>query len=160
MPHVIVERPETPSQISDLTNEENTINGRIRLRAFEMFEKSGETHGNDSENWVRAEEEILQIPHSKLESRDGSVFLNASILGHHEQELKVVALPNAFIVIAEPKHRHSKNHLASIGAKRIFQRIDLREPIDTQTVRAEFENGLLKVTAKKLAEANVQIASA
>jgi HSP20 family molecular chaperone IbpA len=158
MPHIIVERPETPGEMSSLTNEENTISGRIRIRAFELFEKSGEARGNDAENWKRAEEELLQIPHSKLESRDGSVFLDVSILGHHEQELKVVALPNAFFVIAEPKHRHSKNHLASIGAKRIFQRIDLRETIDTQSVRAEFENGLLKVTAKKLAEAKSQTA--
>jgi len=133
-----------------LTNQENTITNRIRTRAFELFEKSGEAPGDAVENWVKAEEELLQIPHSKLESTGGSVFLHVSILGHHEQELKVVALPNALIVAAEPKHRHSKNHLASVDAKRIFQRIDLREPIDTRSVRADFENGLLKVTAKKL----------
>jgi len=158
MPHVIIERPETASEISNLTNEENIITGRIRIRAFELFEKSGEARGNDAENWVKAEEELLQIPHSKLESKDGLVFLHTTILGHHEQELKVVALPNALIVIGEPKHRHSKNHLAAIGAKRIFQRIDLREPIDTKSVHAEFENGLLTVTANKLAVAKSQTA--
>ena len=49
---------------------------------------------------------------------------------------------------AEPKHRHSKNHLAAIGAKRIFQRFDLPNSIDTGSVHATFENGLLKIKAK------------
>lgn len=152
MPHVVVERPETQSEINILTDEQNTITGRIRLRASELFEESGEARGNDDENWLKAEEELLQIPTAKLESRDGSYFLHANIAGHHEQELKVAALPTALIVIAEPKHRHSKNHLASIGAKRIFHRVDLIEPIDTQSVHATFENGLLKVSAKKLSK--------
>jgi HSP20 family molecular chaperone IbpA len=148
MSHVVIERPESASEMSALSEEESTITGRIRVRAFELFEKGGEARGQDAENWVKAEEELLQIPHSKLESRDGSVFLHASIGGHHEHELKVVALPDALIIIGEAKHRHSKNHLASIGAKEIFQRIDLRESIDPKTAHATFENGLLKVSAK------------
>jgi HSP20 family molecular chaperone IbpA len=150
MPHVTIEKPHTAGEISALNEEQSTINGHIRVRAFELFEKSGEARGHDAENWVRAEDELLQVPHSKLESRDGSLFLRATIHGHHEHELKVVALPNAFIIIADAKHGHSKNHLASIGAKRIFQRIDLHETIDTQSVHAEVENGFLKVTAKML----------
>ena len=64
-------------------------------------------------------------------------------------------MPDALIVSAEPKHRHSKNHLAAIGAKRVFQRFDLRDSIDTSSVHATFENGLLKITAK-LATPKVQ----
>ena len=62
MSKVIIEKPETASEINVLTDEANTINGRIRERAFELFEKSGEVRGNDTENWTHAEEELLQIP--------------------------------------------------------------------------------------------------
>jgi len=149
MSKVMIERPETAAEIAILTDEAKVIDGRIRERAFELFEKSGEARGNDSENWIRAEEELLQIPPSKVGERDGSVFLHATITGHHEGQVKVVALPDALIVIAEPTHRHSKNHLAAIGAKRIFQRFDLPASIDTGSVHATLENGLLKVAAKR-----------
>ena len=62
--------------------------------------------------------------------------------------MKVIAMPDALIVSAESKHRHSKNHLAAIGAKRIFQRFNLPDSIDTGSVHATLENGLLKITAK------------
>ena len=68
-------------------------------------------------------------------------------------------MPDALIVSAEPKHRHSKNHLASIGAKRIFQRFDLPDSIDPGSVHATFENGVLKVKAK-LAQPKVHTAGA
>jgi HSP20 family molecular chaperone IbpA len=148
MSKVIIERPETASEIGVLTDEANTISGRIRDRAFQLFEQSGEVRGNDSENWIHAEEELLQIPESKMEERDGSISLHVTILGYHEEQLKVIATPDGLIVSAEPKHRHSKNHLAAIGAKRIFQRFDLPNSIDTGSVHATFENGLLKITAR------------
>ena len=76
------------------------------------------------------------------------VVVVVTILGYHEEQLKVIATPDGLIVSAEPKHRHSKNHLAAIGAKRIFQRFDLPNSIDTGSVHATFENGLLKITAR------------
>ena len=157
MSKVIIEKPETAGEMSVLTDEANTINGRIRERAFELFEESGEARGNDSENWIRAEEELLQIPQSKIGEQDGSIFLHVTIQGHHEEPLKVIALPDALIVSADPKHRHSKNHLAAIGAKRIFQRFDLPDSIDTGSVHATLENGLLKITAR-LAQPKVNTA--
>jgi HSP20 family molecular chaperone IbpA len=148
MSKVIIEKPETPSEMSVLTDQANTIHGRIRERAFELFEKSGGARGNDSENWLRAEEELLQIPQSAIDERDGSIFLHAEIPDYHDEQVKVIAMADALIVSGEPKHRHSRNHLAAIGAKRIFQRFDLPASIDTGSVRATFEHGLLKVTAK------------
>jgi HSP20 family molecular chaperone IbpA len=157
MSTVIIEKPETASEINVLADEANTINGRIRDRAFELFQQSGEVRGNDTEHWIHAEEELLQIPDSKMVERDGSVSLHVTILGYHEEQLKVIATPDALIVSAEPKRRHSKNHLAAVSAKRIFQRFYLRDSIDTGSVRATFENGLLKITAK-LATSKVQTA--
>jgi len=64
--------------MSALTNQVNTMTGRIRERAMELFEKSGEARGNDSENWIRAEEELLQIPQSTMDERDGSIVLDVT----------------------------------------------------------------------------------
>jgi hypothetical protein len=48
MSDVTIEKPETASERGILTDESNTIMGRIRERAFELFEKSGEQPGDES----------------------------------------------------------------------------------------------------------------
>jgi HSP20 family molecular chaperone IbpA len=159
VPGIIIEKPQTVTEMNILKDEENTITGRIRERAFELFEKSGEARGNNSENWIKAEEEELQVLHGKIGEKDGRLFLHVSIIGHHEHEVKLIALPDALILSAQPTHRHSKNHLAAVGAKRIFQRFDLPDSIDIDSVRATFENGLLKVTAVKLAGSKTKVAA-
>ncbi len=148
MSKVIIEKPETASEISALTSEINAVTDRIRERAFDLFEKSGEARGNDAENWSRAQDELLQIPESKMAERDGEISLHVTILGHHEEPIKVIVMPEALIVSAEPKHRHTKNHLAAIAAKKVFQRFDLPRPIEPGSAGATLEDGLLKITAK------------
>ena len=61
MSKVIIERPETAGEIGVLTDEANNIRGRIRDRAFQLFEQSGEVRGNDSEHRIHAEKELLQF---------------------------------------------------------------------------------------------------
>ena len=74
--------------MSALTDEANVIKDRIRERAFELFEKSGEARGNDAENWSHAEEELLQIPQSEMSERDGWIFLHVTILGLPRRTIK------------------------------------------------------------------------
>ena len=49
MSDVTIEKPATANEMSALNQEESTINGRIRMRAFELFEKSREVRGIDAE---------------------------------------------------------------------------------------------------------------
>jgi len=150
MSNIQIETPESASAIDILTDEENTLTDRIRERAFELSEERGGGETNASDNWLRAEGELLQFPQANLKERDGSFFIHMKVSGFHEGDVKVIALPEALIISAKSKHRHSKNHLAATGEKRIFQRFDLSAPIDAHDVHATLENDLLKVTAHKL----------
>jgi HSP20 family molecular chaperone IbpA len=153
MSNVTVEKPETQSAINILNDEANTLIGRIRERAFELHEERGGGDGHALDNWCQAEGELLQFPQANLRERDGSFHLHMQVPGFHVTDLRVIALPEALIISARSRHRHSRNHLASVGEKRIFRRFDLSTPIDTHNVRATFENDLLKVTAHKREEA-------
>jgi hypothetical protein len=44
--------PETPSL---------SLEDRIRVRAYELYEQRGGEHGHDVHDWLRAEEEIKEI---------------------------------------------------------------------------------------------------
>ena len=47
-------------QINDKRSEGvKTLQERIRLRAYELFEARGREHGHDLDDWLRAEAEIL-----------------------------------------------------------------------------------------------------
>jgi hypothetical protein len=35
------------------------LHPRIALRAYQIYEERGSVHGNDLDNWLRAEQEIL-----------------------------------------------------------------------------------------------------
>ena len=35
--------------------EENSVEERIRMKAYELFEKNGKKHGRDIEHWLKAE---------------------------------------------------------------------------------------------------------
>jgi hypothetical protein len=34
---------------------------QIRRRAFELWEQSGQEHGRDTEHWLQAEQEVIQL---------------------------------------------------------------------------------------------------
>ena len=147
MSKITVETPESQSEMDILRDEANTLDTQIRERAFELFEEHGGSETQTCKNWLQAERELVQPPQGKLAHGDGSFHLHMHIGGFHEEELRVIALPDALIVSAKSKHRHSKHHLAAMGEKRIYQRFPLSAPIDTHTVHASLENGLLQVTA-------------
>jgi HSP20 family molecular chaperone IbpA len=156
MPNITIEKPESQSAINILNDEENTLNGRIRERAFELFEERGGREGQTLENWFQAEEELLQFPQAHLKERDGSFHLHMEVPGFHATDVRVIALPESLVISARSKHRHSRNHLAAVGEKRIFQRFRLSAPIDTQNVHATLENDSLAITAHKLENANAR----
>jgi hypothetical protein len=40
-------------------NEIPGLHGRVALRAYQLFENRGRAHGQDLEDWFRAEQEVL-----------------------------------------------------------------------------------------------------
>ena len=147
MSKITVETPETQSEMNILRDEANTLDNQIRQRAFELFEEHGGGETQTCQNWLQAEHEFVRSPQGKLAHRDGSFHLHMHVGGFHEREVRVIALPEALIVSAKSKHRHSKHHLAAVGEKMVYQRFPLSASIDTHSVHAVLENGLLQVTA-------------
>jgi HSP20 family protein len=96
----------------------------------------------------------MQVPEAHLIEKHDSFQLHVAVPGFSEKEVKVTALPNALIVSADAKHKHSDKetgvHSCAFGEKRMFRRFELSSPINTDKVHAKLENGLLKLTAHKL----------
>jgi hypothetical protein len=53
-------RARTPRSKDNRKNKEIPgLQGRVALRAYQLFESRGRVHGRDWEDWFRAEKEIL-----------------------------------------------------------------------------------------------------
>jgi HSP20 family protein len=108
---------------------------RIMQRAYEIFEHSGGAPGRDFENWAQAERETVWRPALELSERDGVFQLEADIM-----------------FTAEVRHEHRENkgtvHYCEFETGRMFRSIRLPKKINPDKVKAEFKNGLLRLTAE------------
>ena len=54
------------SSVEQFQDPSDTLESVIRKRAFELFEKRGKSHGHATEDWLRAEAEILAERRNKI----------------------------------------------------------------------------------------------
>ena len=55
------EKPKSTLAVMEpLTRENRNLEEVIRVRAYQLFEERGRSHGHHQEDWLRAEQEVLR----------------------------------------------------------------------------------------------------
>jgi HSP20 family protein len=125
---------------------------RIMRRAYEIFEGNGGIQGRDLENWMQAERELLWKPEFELSEKDGKFQLEVAIPGVDAKDLDIEVTPEDIILSAETRHEHTEHkgtvHYCEFQSGKMFRSIRLPKKIEPDRVKAEFKNGLLRVTAE------------
>ncbi len=141
----------TPSFINgrDAEELEQAIYGKIRERAYLLFEQSGREPGNDDANWLRAESEILRSCAEVRES--GSwVTLNASLPDASGLGLQIVVRPTRVLVRArEASNGQDSPELAKRCGREIFLAANLATEVDPPSAAASFRGHNLHLMVKK-----------
>jgi HSP20 family molecular chaperone IbpA len=154
MSHVTVETfnevgREPPSLVSKL----QTMAERIRVRAYALFERRG-TSGSALDDWLQAERDLILTPESELIEKEGKFEIRIAAPGFRASETSVTALPDVVIVFAESRHKHEEEdgnvYLCEFGTKPLYRRLDLPKPIDVETMKAKFDDGILRISARQL----------
>lgn len=144
---------ETGLEPPSLASRLQTMTERIRARAYALFENRG-ANGSPLEDWLQAERELILTPDSELIEKDGKFEIRIAAPGFRASETSVTALPDAVIVFAESGHKHEDEdgsvHLCEFGAKSLYRRLDLPKPIDVEKVKAKFDDGILRISARQL----------
>jgi len=126
---------------------------RVRQRAFQIFQNRGSRDGNDLEDWLQAERELIWAPEADLVEKDGRFELQVAVPDFDAKEVRVAALPDSLVVSAESIHRHEKAGgdvcFCEFGERSLFRRIDLPAAINIDKVTANLDKGVLKLTAEK-----------
>jgi HSP20 family molecular chaperone IbpA len=118
---------------TSILDEMKDMQDRIMRRAHEIFQQNGNMLGRDIE-------------------KDGRFQLEAAVSGIDPKDLEVEVTPEDIIVKAETHHQHTEQkgtiHNCEFHYGKMFRAIHLPKKIDPAKVKAEFKNGLLRLTAE------------
>ena len=133
-------------------NQMKDMQDRIMRRAYELFEQHGGALGRDLQNWTEAEHEIAWKPPFELTEKDGRFQLEAAISGVNAKDIDIEVTPEDIVMKAETHHEHTEKkglvHYCEFEKGKMFRAIHLPKKIDPDKVKAEFKDGLLRLTAE------------
>ncbi len=135
----------------DLASE---IKEAIKRRAYEVFEARGYEHGQDREDWQRAESEILLNVAMEIAEGQTDLVASAAVPGFAAEDLKVQASSRGLCILGK---RDTKSEaagemaaLALSGPKYIFQQWNLACEVDPAKVETTLCDGQLRIRLPKI----------
>jgi len=128
---------------------EQRIYGRIRDRAYELFEQSDRAPGNEDANWSQAESEVLR---AGLQVRESGTWLtvNAVLADASGEDIQIGLKPNRVLVSAPVAgcERNSSSDGTNYEDE-IFLAVNLQVEIDLASAAASFRDHRLRIMIKK-----------
>ena len=127
----------------------------IARRAFELFEKHNREHGHDSEDWFRAESELVRPVSIMIHESSEKLSLHANVFGFTGRELLVSIEPKRVAILgrkeiaAEAVGGEAAN--SDWYPDQILRVIDLPIEIDPDGALVELQTGMLKFELPKVA---------
>jgi len=128
------------------------IQDRIMRRAYEIFEQNGNVLGRDFDNWTQAERELVWKPAFELSEKDGKFHLEAALAGVEAKDIDIDVTPEDIVLQARTQHQHEEQkgtvHYCEFQSGKMFRSIHFPKKVDPDKVKAEFTDGLLRLTAE------------
>ena len=129
------------------------INNVIASRAYQLFVSKGCSPGNELEDWLRAESEILHPIPLDVTDTESRLVVRAEVPGFTEKDLEVRVAPRCLLIIGErqepSEQKTGRTVYSERHANQIFRVLDLPARIDPDGVKATLSDGILEVTLSK-----------
>jgi HSP20 family protein len=123
----------------------------ISRRAYDIFRRRGTLWGGSLSDWVAAEHELVWKPAVEVRQKEDQFEVLAALPGVEARALDVQVTPEDLLIKAEIAHGHTPDkgivHLCEFDRGRLFRSIHFPERIDPDSVRTEYRNGMLRLTA-------------
>ena len=132
------------------------INDLIARRAYELFESRGFEHGQDREDWLQAESEILFNAPVDLRETETAVTIRVDVPGFSENDLEVRIAPRRLYITGKrpeaSEQQEAKTVYSELPSGRIFGVLDLPSQIDPDLTEVTLSGGVLEITLLKADE--------
>ncbi len=126
------------------------LHRQISQRAYALFRDRGAFVGGALNDWLNAERELVWKPEVELRQKDGQFELLAATPGVEPKDLVVELTPEALLIKADVSHGHAAEdgsvQLCEFVAGKLFRSVIFPEPVDPGSVKAEYRNGMLRLT--------------
>ena len=134
-----------------LLDEFERIQRRIGERAHEIFRTRGRALGAALDDWLAAERQTIWKPAIEISRKDNSFIIEAAVAGVESKDLNIQVTPDTLLIRADTDHAHSEKqgivYVCEFEPGQLFRLIKVPSPIDPGAVKAEYHNGLLRITA-------------
>jgi HSP20 family protein len=128
------------------------MRAQVMKRAYEIFEGKGGEWGRDLDDWLAAERELVWAPPIEVEEGEREVTVKLSAPGIDAKDLDVELTPEDLLVKAETREEHEKKkgkaRTQEMRTAKLFRSVHFSKRIDPDSAKAEFKDGMLKLTAK------------
>ena len=122
-------------------------------RAYELFEGRGRQHGNDLEDWFRAESELLNPMLVEISEADDQLIVRADVPGFREKDIAVRVEPHRLIISGKREQIRDQRKQKTLYSERrtdeVCRVLDLSEEVDSDKVRVAIHDGMLEVVLPK-----------
>ena len=138
---------------------------RIARRAYEIFERRGRVDGNDREDWLLAESEILKPVKCHVQESGDHLIVHAEVPGFRPDQIKVSLEPRLLRIGGKSETSENPNDgesvMYSLGhsllpAEQIFHVAELPTAVDPSKAKVTFKEGTLEIVVPK---ANAPVAT-
>ena len=146
--------------VDSVWDELNAMRDAITRRAYEIFDGRGATAGRDLDDWLAAEQDLTWKPAIELVQKEGRLTLEATTPGFGPDELDVRVSPEDILIQSERTHQPPTEgetvFQCEFARGKLFRDVQLPARIDPQQAKAEYRNGLLRITAPVVADSGPQ----
>ena len=132
----------------------------ITQRAYDLFVANGGRLGRELDDWLAAEQELVWKPAIELREKDNEFILKIAVPGVDPKDLDIEITPEDLLVKAETlkELNDGKGNLyaGELPTGNLFRSVHFQKKVDTEKVKAEFDNGILTIRAAIAQEAEVR----
>jgi HSP20 family protein len=141
-----------PRRAESLFDELEAMRRQIMARAYDIFKGRGGASGHELDDWVAAERQTVWTPAVEMFEKGGAIVVEAALAGVEPRDLDIQVTPDTLLIKSEIEHVHTGEtkgvvHLCEFQPGRLFRLIRFPKRIDPDAVKAEYRQGLLRLTA-------------
>ena len=142
-------------------NRMNELYDAISRRAFELFEGDGGISGRELDHWFKAEAELLHPAHVQVNESDDAIIVEAEVAGFNANELQLSLEPRRLTISGKKQSSTEEKKGNVLYSERcsneLLRSVELPVEVNVSRAKATLNNGILELSAPKLAAAKVSI---
>lgn len=135
-------------RVESVADEVDAMQRHIASRAEELHDPR--RGGQPLDDWLAAERETIWRPAMEVQQSDGAYVVEAALAGLEPRQIEVHVAPGDVLISANVHHRHQHTGdavLCEFSTGPLFRSYHFAHPVDPVRTRAEYKNGLLRITA-------------